>query len=81
MSTVTMVGGESQNFTSGGRHPFTTGPQPDHSIVVQGSNQNVDLADFGSATPGTPVVIFGQWKGVNQVWEFRETLKRTERNQ
>ncbi|KIJ35590.1 carbohydrate-binding module family 13 protein [Sphaerobolus stellatus SS14] len=40
---------------------------PDTSTPI-----NVDLADFGSTTSGTPVVIFKKWDGKNQIWRLQQ---------
>ncbi|KAF9559357.1 carbohydrate-binding module family 13 protein [Agrocybe pediades] len=41
-------------------------------ISVASSSQiyDVDLTDFGNATPGTPVQIWGRTSHNNQVWQF-----------
>ena len=44
-----------------------------HSIFYPGTRQNVDLSDNGNATPGTPVTLWSEWQGLNQVWRLEET--------
>ncbi|KDR71606.1 hypothetical protein GALMADRAFT_143860 [Galerina marginata CBS 339.88] len=39
-------------------------------VCVPNTPQNLDLSDDGNATNGTPVSIWGRWKGTNQVWYF-----------
>ena len=34
--------------------------------------QNVDLTDYGNATPGTAVAIWARWEGENQTWKFEK---------
>jgi hypothetical protein len=40
------------------------------SIVCRGNKFNLDLSDHGNPTPGTPVSIWGQWGGKNQLWRL-----------
>ena len=47
--------------------------QTNYSIVYQGTNKNVDLSDHGNAAPGTPVTLWSQWDGKNQVWKLLPT--------
>ncbi|KAF9646501.1 carbohydrate-binding module family 13 protein [Thelephora ganbajun] len=41
-------------------------------IVIPGTNQNVDLSDNGNPNPGTPVTLWDQWNGENQVWRLEQ---------
>ncbi|PPQ90356.1 hypothetical protein CVT25_007758 [Psilocybe cyanescens] len=45
-------------------------------IKIPHSNQNVDLSDHGNPTPGTHIVVWGQWEGQNQVWYFEQSKPR-----
>jgi len=42
-------------------------------IFYPGTRQNVDLSDNGNPTPGTPVTLWSEWQGQNQVWRLEET--------
>ena len=42
------------------------------SICVPKTRQNVDLTNYGDATPGTPVAIWGRWEAENQTWRFEK---------
>jgi len=33
---------------------------------------NVDLSDHGNAADRTPVTLWGEWKGQNQIWMLQE---------
>ncbi|RDB22014.1 hypothetical protein Hypma_010815 [Hypsizygus marmoreus] len=33
---------------------------------------NVDLSDHGNSENGTPIALWGKWKGTNQKWRFEE---------
>ncbi|KAG5644068.1 hypothetical protein DXG03_009158 [Asterophora parasitica] len=41
-----------------------------YRIFVHGTKFNVDLSDHGNANNGTPVTLWGKWKGTNQTWRF-----------
>jgi len=43
-----------------------------YRIFVHNTIQNWDLADFGNATPGTPVQTWARWPGTHQTWSFTE---------
>ncbi|KAF5376427.1 hypothetical protein D9615_008632 [Tricholomella constricta] len=43
-----------------------------HRIFAPGTKLNVDLSDHGNAKNGTPVTLWGKWKGTNQTWKFEE---------
>lgn len=40
-------------------------------VFIPGTSFNVDMSDHGNSTPGTPVTLWGKWKGINQTWEFK----------
>jgi len=39
---------------------------------VPNTRQDVDLNDYGNATPGTSVAIWGRWEAENQTWKFEK---------
>jgi hypothetical protein len=39
-------------------------------IFLANKTLNVDLSDHGNPTPGTPVELWGEWEGENQLWDF-----------
>lgn len=47
-------------------------------LFVPGTNQNVDLSDYGNPAPGAPVTLWGKWQGEHQVWRV-ESIGGTHR--
>ncbi|KAF7986859.1 hypothetical protein HWV62_12586 [Athelia sp. TMB] len=41
-----------------------------YRVFVPGTKYNLDLADHGNKTPGTPVTVWGHWHGKNQTWRI-----------
>ncbi|KAF9032392.1 carbohydrate-binding module family 13 protein [Panaeolus papilionaceus] len=39
-------------------------------ICVPETRENVDLTNYGSKEPGTPIAIWGHWAADNQIWYF-----------
>ncbi|KIJ97464.1 carbohydrate-binding module family 13 protein [Laccaria amethystina LaAM-08-1] len=60
----------------GSTNPFGWNIWPDEDnvnvlrICVPNTRHNVDLSDHGNPNPGTPITIWGRWKGTNQTWTF-----------
>lgn len=43
-----------------------------NSILIHNTGINVDLSDHGNAADKTPVTLWGQWPGENQVWDLQQ---------
>ncbi|KAJ7599606.1 ricin B-like lectin [Mycena floridula] len=41
-----------------------------YRIFIPGTGFNLDLYNYGDATPGNPITLWYRWKGVHQTWKF-----------
>jgi len=41
-----------------------------YRIVIPGTTKCADLSDNGNPTNNTPITLWGEWKGQNQVWRL-----------
>jgi len=43
-----------------------------YRIYYPNTTVNWDLFDYGDATPGDPITLWGAWSGIHQTWTFEE---------